>query len=225
MYGEGKTRGKCAELRIAATTNQALAALQVEPLVRDYLKIYLEHNYEETRKIASGGVQSNLNLSLVRSLVVPLPPLAEQNRIATEVERQLSIISNADAQVDRNLSRATHLRSAVLANAFGQDLAESARFTNNGVDKDMDKRKLPLLPAVRKSEAEDQRQDLVKVLLEYPSGVSAEVLFQKAGYRGDQVDTFYRDLAQISDRINQELPDADGLNWPASGAVCILLKA
>ncbi|MGH9888016.1 MAG: restriction endonuclease subunit S, partial [bacterium] len=27
MYGEGKTRGKCAELRIRAATNQALAAI------------------------------------------------------------------------------------------------------------------------------------------------------------------------------------------------------
>lgn len=54
MYGEGKTRGKCTELRIHATTNQALAAIQCEADLRPWLKLFLEHNYENTRSIASG---------------------------------------------------------------------------------------------------------------------------------------------------------------------------
>ena len=118
MYGEGKTRGKCAELRISATTNQALAALEVDPQVRRYLRMFLEHNYEETRKVASGGVQPNLNLSLVRAIAVPIPPLAEQTRIVDEVERHMSIIRAIEAQIDSNLSRASHLRQAVLLKAF-----------------------------------------------------------------------------------------------------------
>ncbi len=118
MYGEGKTRGKCSELRITAATNQALAAVQADPSVRSYLKIFLEHNYEETRKVASGGVQPNLNLSLVRAIRVPLPPLREQHRIVAEVDRRLSIVREVEAEVDANLKRAQTLRQAVLARAF-----------------------------------------------------------------------------------------------------------
>ena len=118
MYGEGKTRGKCAELRVSATTNQALAALQVDSRVCRYLRMFLEHNYEETRKVASGGVQPNLNLSLVRSIVVPLPPLVEQRRIVDEVERHLSLVRGVEAQVDANLKRAERMRQAVLQTAF-----------------------------------------------------------------------------------------------------------
>jgi type I restriction enzyme S subunit len=77
MYGEGKTRGKCSELRIAATTNQALAALEADVSAKVYLRLFLDYNYEETRKVASGGVQPNLNLSLVRAVRVPFPPLTE----------------------------------------------------------------------------------------------------------------------------------------------------
>ena len=125
MYGEGKTRGKCSELRITAATNQALAAVQADPSVRSYLKIFLEHNYEETRKVASGGVQPNLNLSLVRAIRVPLPPLPEQHRIVAEVDRRLSIVREVEAEVDANLRRAERLRQSVLAAAF------SGRLTGN----------------------------------------------------------------------------------------------
>jgi len=118
MYGEGKTRGKCTELRIAATTNQALAALQVAEGLRPYLKLFLDHSYEDMRKVASGGVQPNLNLGLVRALRVPLPPPAEQNRIVAEVDRRLSIVLEVEAEVDANLKRAQALRQAVLARAF-----------------------------------------------------------------------------------------------------------
>jgi len=120
MYGEGKTRGKCTELRIPAATNQALAALQVCESVRGYLRHFLELGYEEMRKVASGGVQPNLNLSLVRSIRVPLPPQAEQARIVAEVDRRLSIVREVEVEVDANLKRAQALRQAILAKVFEQ---------------------------------------------------------------------------------------------------------
>ena len=121
MYGEGKTRGKCTELRIPAATNQALAALQVDPSVRGYLRHFLELNYEEMRKVASGGVQPNLNLSLVKAVCVPLPPLGEQIRIVSEVDRHLSIVREVEAEVDTNLKRAQALRQATLSRSFAGD--------------------------------------------------------------------------------------------------------
>ncbi len=118
MYGEGKTRGKCSELRIAATTNQALAALQADECVKAYLKLFLDCNYEETRKVASGGVQPNLNLSLIRAIGVPFPPPAEQQRIIAEVDRRLSLLRKTEAQVDANLQRAERMRSSFLLKSF-----------------------------------------------------------------------------------------------------------
>jgi type I restriction enzyme S subunit len=118
MYGEGKTRGKCAELRIPATTNQALAALQVAAPLRGYVRQFLEFNYEEMRKFASGGVQPNLNLSLVRAVCVPLPPFFEQIRIVAEVDRHLSIIREVEAEVDANIQRSQALRQATLRSVF-----------------------------------------------------------------------------------------------------------
>lgn len=118
MYGEGKTRGTCAELGIAAATNQALAAIQVPAKIRPYLKLVLQASYERTRRVASGGVQPNLNLSHVRSIRVPLPPVEDQSRIIAEAERSLSVAQEVERQVNANLVRADRMRQAVLVEAY-----------------------------------------------------------------------------------------------------------
>ena len=125
MYGEGKTRGKCAELFFRAATNQAIAAIVMEGSAtgcRPFTKTFLASNYEETRRLSSGGVQPNLNLSLVKRLKLPLPPLAEQRRIVAEVERRLSIIQQAEAAVEDSLKRAERLRQSILKQAFSGKL-------------------------------------------------------------------------------------------------------
>ncbi|HUC01542.1 MAG TPA: restriction endonuclease subunit S [Candidatus Paceibacterota bacterium] len=119
MYGEGKTRGKCSELMISATTNQAIAAVQVmDSEVKNYLKIFFWKNYEDVRGHSSGGVQPNLNLSIVASIAVPLPPLAEQKRIVSEVECRLSVADEIEQVLSANLQRAEHLRQSILQQAF-----------------------------------------------------------------------------------------------------------
>ena len=117
MYGEGKTRGKCSELLIRSTINQAIAAINMRESAancRAYTKVFLDSNYEETRRHSSGGVQPNLNLGLVGQITVPLPPVAEQRRIVAEVERRLSVIRQAETAVETSLKRAERLRQSIL---------------------------------------------------------------------------------------------------------------
>ena len=47
-----------------------------------------------------------------------LPPLAEQHRIVAEVERHLSVIQQAEATVEANLTRTERLRQSILKQAF-----------------------------------------------------------------------------------------------------------
>ena len=51
-------------------------------------------------------------------LAVALPPMDEQLRIVAEVDRQLSVIREVEAEVDANLQRAQALRRATLSKAF-----------------------------------------------------------------------------------------------------------
>jgi len=48
----------------------------------------------------------------------PLPPIAEQVRIATEIERVLSVADEIDSDLQKNMERAKRLRQSILKRAF-----------------------------------------------------------------------------------------------------------
>ena len=57
---------------------------------------------------------------------IPLPPLAEQQRIVAEVERRLSVVEELEAVVNANLQRATRLRQSILQRAFEGNLVATS---------------------------------------------------------------------------------------------------
>lgn len=94
MYGEGKTRGQISELLIPATTNQACAALSsiiYHQETINYVFYFFQNYYDSLRALAHGGNQPNLNLQKIKDVLIPLPPLAEQKRIADVLERALGV--------------------------------------------------------------------------------------------------------------------------------------
>jgi type I restriction enzyme, S subunit len=121
MYGEGKTREKVAELGIDAATNQACAAPvfnSASKPCQPYVKQFMLSRYLEIRRLSAGGVQPNLNLSIVRRTPVALPPLEEQKQIVAEIDRRMSILQGVEAEVESNLKRASRLRQSILKRAF-----------------------------------------------------------------------------------------------------------
>ena len=127
MYGEGKTRGKCSELLIEATTNQAIAGIVLNekyPISRKFLKFYMFKNYADIRRQSSGGVQPNLNLSLVGNIIFPLPCLAEQTQIVAILESKLTACDQLAAELAKQLKQAELLKQAVLKAAFSGSLLD-----------------------------------------------------------------------------------------------------
>ncbi len=62
--------------------------------------------------------QFNISVANSRLLPIPLPPLAEQSELITILEQRLSIIEQAEVQVEINLKRASRLRQGILKRAF-----------------------------------------------------------------------------------------------------------
>jgi type I restriction enzyme, S subunit len=125
MYGEGKTRGKCSELAIPATINQAIAALALDgsaSTCKPYLKLFLLKSYNDMRKHASGGVQPNLNLQIIRSIAVPLPSPREQATITDYVATQLTGISHQSLTIDHSLKQSAAQHQNILRAAFAGEL-------------------------------------------------------------------------------------------------------
>jgi type I restriction enzyme S subunit len=66
--------------------------------------------------------QADVNGTKLLALTFPLPPLAEQEQIVSEVEERLSQVSAAERAVAANRTRAGRLRQAILKRAFAGQL-------------------------------------------------------------------------------------------------------
>ncbi len=64
-----------------------------------YYMLSSPNMYQEFRKLAVGGVVNNLNSSIVRNVVVPIPPMAEQERIVAELDLLQGIIEKKKEQL------------------------------------------------------------------------------------------------------------------------------
>ena len=82
MYGQGQTRGRVAKLEIEAATNQACAYINITKGFNDFIYQYLMANYERIRNESNDGNQKNLSLGIIGQIIIPFPPLLEQQKIA-----------------------------------------------------------------------------------------------------------------------------------------------
>lgn len=95
LYGQGKTRGKCAVLRIAATTNQACAGIKLkEGVDGDFVRHNLTHRYDYIRSLSNGGSQENLSGEIVKKIRVGMPSTQEEQRAIADA------LTDADALID-----------------------------------------------------------------------------------------------------------------------------
>jgi type I restriction enzyme S subunit len=88
--------------------------------ISTYIDLYLNSRTgrESLLGLTTGSAQGVLNTTSVAEALIPLSPLAEQERIVAEVERRLSVVEELSALVESNLKRAGRLRQAVLQEAF-----------------------------------------------------------------------------------------------------------
>jgi type I restriction enzyme S subunit len=106
LNGQGKTRGKVAILKIETTCNQSLAGIipNQELVKPDYLFQYLDSIYKSIRNLTGDDARNGLNLKILGSISVPLPPLDEQERIAEvlrSVDKTIALTKTAAEQAGR----------------------------------------------------------------------------------------------------------------------------
>ena len=83
LAGQGKTKGMVAQMAIAATCNQSMAAVEPQrELYERYLYWWLSSNYRNIRSMGGGDLRDGLNLVHIGSIPVPLPSIHEQRQIA-----------------------------------------------------------------------------------------------------------------------------------------------
>src|SRR5262249_43550736 len=94
-----------------------LPALHGEALAR-WIDIFLRTAKEDIARFAPATAQKNINLEILSSLAIPLPPLVELLQIITESDRRTSVVDGLESALNRNNSQGRHLRQSVLKAAF-----------------------------------------------------------------------------------------------------------
>lgn len=125
MYGA--TIGKLGILSFPATTNQACCAcIEYFAITRHYLFYFLLSHREMFISKGGGGAQPNISKEIIVNTAIPLPPLAEQERIVTEIETWFALIDEieqgkADLQTSIKQTKSKILDLAIHGKLVAQD--------------------------------------------------------------------------------------------------------
>lgn len=103
LYSIFASLGETCILDIDAATNQAIAGLTIKNnnVYREFLYYYLVSIKSEINSLGRGVAQNNINMSILRNLSVPLPPLEEQRYIAAVLDKVSALIALRRQQLDK----------------------------------------------------------------------------------------------------------------------------
>ncbi len=127
LAGQGKTKGMVAQLGIAATCNQSMAAIiPARRLDSRYLYWWLTANYQNIRNLAGGEARDGLNLDMLGSIPCPIPPLAEQHTIARFLDAKTVQIDALVEQKQQLIDKLKEKRQALIARIVTRGLPPEA---------------------------------------------------------------------------------------------------
>lgn len=129
MYGA--TIGKTAILGIPATTNQACASARCnDTLDNKYLFYYLRSQKDSFIAKGKGGAQPNISQDIIKSHPIPLPPLAEQERIVEQIENLFAKLDEAKEKAQMVIDGYETRNASVYNEAFSGKLTAKWREDN-----------------------------------------------------------------------------------------------
>lgn len=119
MYGA--TAGQVGILRVESTTNQAVCGIfPSQEYVPEFLYYSILQQQKDLIKAATGNAQPNISQTKIKDIQIPLPPLPEQERIVSILDKAFEGIDKAIAQTEQNLASARELFESYLNNIFTQ---------------------------------------------------------------------------------------------------------
>jgi len=123
MYGQGKTRGQSAILKVPATINQAcFAILPNETWDAEFLQLWLMYSYQDMRNMSEnrGGNQANMNGDLLNSLEVPAPSIELQQEVVKKINAALTELETMKTSWANTTAEIKKLPNRLLAQAFNE---------------------------------------------------------------------------------------------------------
>ena len=106
-----------------SAVGRGLAVIRGLNEIQPFFILYLMRRFEN--EIANKGTGTTFNAitgNQLKTFQIPLPPLAEQEQIVSEIERHFSVADEIEATLTAELKRAERLRQSTLKDAFSGKL-------------------------------------------------------------------------------------------------------
>ncbi|EDO6805383.1 restriction endonuclease subunit S [Campylobacter coli] len=124
MYGA--TAGKLGILNLDSTTNQAICAFLHKDknikFLEKFLFYFLFFLRDKIIKDSFGGAQPNINQTYIKNLQIPLPPIKEQEQIASHLDELSSHVKNLKQNYQVQIKDLQELKNSLLDKAFKGNL-------------------------------------------------------------------------------------------------------
>jgi type I restriction enzyme S subunit len=191
---------------------QSVALIRLaEPVLSRFLWLYLaadEDGQQQWRKMIYGAGRPHLGFEHLRSTVVPIPPLAEQQELVSDVDRRLAAANRLTATLEQQLMRTAETRDSLLREAFSGRLV-----SQNPADEPASlllkriaiarEAELQNLKGGRMSKPKSQKKptrlrNLLTVLKENGGAMTPEDLFRISGHSEATVDEFFAELRELT---------------------------
>ena len=115
LTNSGATLGVPKINTFQTTINDGIAAfLFLSNDIKLYVYWFLKSKTRSFRSIDQGAAQPNLNTDLIKAEQIPIPPLAEQQRIVNEVERWFAVIDELESNEGDLLKAIDQAKSKIL---------------------------------------------------------------------------------------------------------------
>lgn len=131
----GATVGKLGILDFDSATNQAVCCIYQNTYYdRDFLFYYLLLKKEYLVNQGKGGAQPNISQEIVKSLLIPFPPLNEQRRIVEKIESEFAKIDDGLEHLEQAKEQIKQYRQSVLKSAFEGKLYKISEWENTNLE-------------------------------------------------------------------------------------------
>lgn len=128
------TIGAVAELKIPATINQAILALEPYNIYKEYYKYNLKAMNKYLLTFVSTNTQGNLNLEKVLNLFINFPPLDEQKKIADFLDNKVTEIDNLIDDTKKLIDKYKEYKQSLITETVTKGLHSNVEMKDSGIE-------------------------------------------------------------------------------------------